>query len=49
MLDKDLQSIQEARTLVSQTAEAQQAFGRSSQEKIDAVVAAMAEAGRPEL
>ncbi|MBI1747330.1 MAG: acetaldehyde dehydrogenase (acetylating) [Acidobacteria bacterium] len=48
MLDKDLQSIQEARTLVTQTAEVQKEFAKFSQEKIDAVVAAMAEAGRRE-
>lgn len=45
-LDRDLQSIQEARRLVEKAAEAQKALERFSQEQIDAVVRASAEAAR---
>lgn len=44
-LDKDLQSIQEARDLVTKAKEAQLAFRKFSQEQVDAVVKAMVEAG----
>ncbi len=43
--DKDLQSIQEARDLVTRAKEAQLAFRTFSQEKVDNVVKAMVEAG----
>ncbi|MDD5371587.1 MAG: aldehyde dehydrogenase family protein [Anaerolineaceae bacterium] len=43
--DLDLQSIQEARTLVTQAHEAQKLFRRASQAEIDRICAAMAEAG----
>jgi acetaldehyde dehydrogenase (acetylating) len=43
--DKDLQSIQEARFLAAQAKEAQQEFKYFSQEQVDKVVRAMAEAG----
>ncbi len=46
MLDKDLQSIQEARRLVEKAAEAQQLLQSFSQQQLDTVVAAMAEAAR---
>src|SRR5256712_6117678 len=45
-MDPDLESIQEARRLVEKAAEAQKVLERFSQEQIDAVVAAMAEAAR---
>src|SRR5439155_24735988 len=45
-LDKDLQSIQEARRLVEKADEAQKVLARLSQQKIDAIVAACAEAAR---
>jgi len=44
-MDKDLQSIQQARECVEKAHEAQKAFAEYSQEKVDAVVEAMAEAG----
>ena len=44
--DQDLQSIQEARRLVEKAAEAQKILEHFSQEQIDAVVAACAEAAR---
>ncbi|MBI3787933.1 MAG: aldehyde dehydrogenase family protein, partial [Ignavibacteriales bacterium] len=44
-LDKDLQSVQEARDLVIKAKEAQLAFRKFSQEQVDAVVKAMVEAG----
>jgi acetaldehyde dehydrogenase (acetylating) len=44
--DQDLQSIQEARRLVEKAAEAQKTLENFSQEQIDAVVAACAEAAR---
>lgn len=44
-LDKDLQSVQEARDLVEKAKEAQLAFRSFSQEKVDAVVKAMVDAG----
>ena len=43
--DLDLRSTQEARTLVKRCAEAQKVFARFNQYQVDAVVAAMAEAG----
>lgn len=43
-MDKDLQSIQEARTLVSAAGQAQQAFLKFSQEQVDRVCEVMAEA-----
>ncbi len=43
--DRDLKSIQEARTLVQRAKEAQTIFKTFSQEKVDAVFAAMAKAG----
>ncbi|HEY6953166.1 MAG TPA: aldehyde dehydrogenase family protein [Bacteroidota bacterium] len=43
--DKDLQSVQEARDLVARAKEAQLAFRSFSQEKVDAVVKAMVDAG----
>src|SRR5574341_83982 len=43
--DKDLQSIQEARDLVNKAKEAQLAFRNTTQEKVDAVVKAMVDAG----
>lgn len=46
MLDRDLESIQEARRLVEQAAKAQEILEHFSQEQTDAVVAAMAEAAR---
>jgi acetaldehyde dehydrogenase (acetylating) len=42
--DRDLVSIQEARELVARASEAQKAFAKFSQEQVDAVVAACAEA-----
>src|SRR5215831_15277038 len=45
-LDHDLQSVQETRRLIERAAEAQNILGQFSQEKTDAVVAAMAEAAR---
>ena len=45
-LDQDLQSIQEARRLVEKAAEAQKVLEHFSQEQIDAVVKACAEAAR---
>ncbi len=45
-LDKDLQSIHEVRRLVEKAAEAQKVLETFSQEQIDQVVAAMAEAAR---
>ncbi len=44
-LDNDLQSIQEARELLGRARSAQLAFRGASQEKVDAVVRAMVEAG----
>jgi acetaldehyde dehydrogenase (acetylating) len=44
-IDKDLQSIQEARELVKRALEAQLEFRNFSQEKVDRVCRAMAEAG----
>ncbi|PYV40737.1 MAG: acetaldehyde dehydrogenase (acetylating) [Acidobacteria bacterium] len=44
-MDKDLQSIQEARECVEKAHQAQKALAEFSQEKVDAVVEAMAEAG----
>lgn len=43
--DKDLASIQEARTLVKKAYEAQQLFKDFSQEQVDKIIKAMAEAG----
>jgi acetaldehyde dehydrogenase (acetylating) len=43
--DRDLQSIQAARRLAVACREAQRAFAASSQEQVDRVCAAMAEAG----
>jgi acetaldehyde dehydrogenase (acetylating) len=45
-LDKDLQSIQEARHLVDKADEAQKVLARLSQQQIDAIVGACAEAAR---
>lgn len=45
-LDRDLASVQEARRLVEKAAEAQKVLAGFSQQQIDAVVAAMAEAAR---
>ncbi len=45
-LDRDLESIQEARRLVEKAAKAQEVLQHFSQEQTDAVVAAMAEAAR---
>jgi len=45
-MDRDLESIQEARRLVEKAAEAQKALDHFSQEQTDRVVAAMAEAAR---
>ncbi len=47
-LDKDLQSIQEARDLAAAAKEAQQEFQHFNQQQVDAVVKAMAEAGYAE-
>lgn len=44
-LDKDLQSVQEARELVARAKEAQLAFRSFSQEKVDSIVKAMVDAG----
>ncbi|MBI2619672.1 MAG: aldehyde dehydrogenase family protein [Ignavibacteriales bacterium] len=44
-LDKDLQSVQEARELLIKAKEAQRAFRSFTQEKVDAIVKAMADAG----
>ncbi len=44
-MDKDLQSIQEARDLLTRAKEAQLAFKSFTQEKVDKVVKAMADAG----
>lgn len=44
MIDRDLQSIQEARDLVSRAKRAYQAFASASQEQVDTVVRAMGEA-----
>jgi acetaldehyde dehydrogenase (acetylating) len=44
-LDKDLQSVQEARDLVARAKEAQLAFRPFSQEKVDSIVKAMVDAG----
>ena len=44
-MDKDLASIQEARDLVAAAHEAWQTWGHASQEEVDRVCAAMAEAG----
>lgn len=44
-LDKDLQSVQEARELVARAKEAQLAFRPYTQEKVDAIVKAMVDAG----
>ena len=43
-MDADLRSIQEARDLVARAADAQDAFASASQERVDAVVTAMARA-----
>ena len=45
-MDRDLESIQEARRLVEKAAEAQKVLDHFSQEQTDGVVAAMAEAAR---
>ncbi|MDZ7269422.1 MAG: aldehyde dehydrogenase family protein [candidate division KSB1 bacterium] len=45
LLDQDLQSLQEVRSLVARAKAAQLAFKEFSQEQVDRVVAAMAEAG----
>ena len=45
-MDRDLESVQEARRLLAKAAEAQKLLENFSQEQIDAVVAAMAEAAR---
>jgi acetaldehyde dehydrogenase (acetylating) len=47
-LDADLRSIQEARALAARAKEAQRTLAGFSQEKVDAVVDAMAAAARPE-
>ncbi len=44
-MDKDLQSIQEARDLLARAKEAQLAFKSFTQEKVDKIVKAMADAG----
>ena len=44
-MDKDLQSIQEARDLLARAQEAQHALARMSQERLDAIVAAVSRAG----
>jgi len=44
-LDKDLQSIQNARDLVTKAKEAQLAFRKFTQEQVDSIVKAMVEAG----
>ncbi len=44
-MDKDLASIQEARDLVARAYEAWKVWGRASQDEVDRVCAAMAEAG----
>ncbi|MCX6121764.1 MAG: aldehyde dehydrogenase family protein [Ignavibacteriales bacterium] len=44
-MDKDLQSIQEARDLLTRAKEAQLAFKSYTQEKVDKIVKAMADAG----
>jgi acetaldehyde dehydrogenase (acetylating) len=44
-MDKDLQSIQEARELVRRASEAQHQFKTASQEQVDRIVEAMASAG----
>ncbi|MEX1137889.1 MAG: aldehyde dehydrogenase family protein [Bacteroidota bacterium] len=44
-LDKDLQSVQEARELLTKAKEAQLAFRSFTQEKVDAVVKSMVDAG----
>ena len=44
-MDKDLQSIQEARELLGRAKEAQIAFKNFTQEKVDKIVKAMADAG----
>jgi acetaldehyde dehydrogenase (acetylating) len=46
LMDRDLESIQQARRLVEHAAEAQKTLEHFSQEQIDAVVAAAAEAAR---
>src|SRR5690242_12004377 len=43
-MDKDLASVQEARDLLERAHEAQRAFARASQEEVDRVVTAMAQA-----
>ncbi len=45
LLDQDLQSLQEARSLIARAKAAQLKFKEYSQEQVDRVVAAMAEAG----
>ncbi|MBI4427721.1 MAG: aldehyde dehydrogenase family protein [Ignavibacteriales bacterium] len=45
MADKDLQSIQEARDLVTKAKEAQLAFRKFTQEQVDSIVKAMVDAG----
>lgn len=47
-MDKDIQSIQEVRDLVNKAKEAQLAFRAYSQEQVDAIVKAMADAGYAE-
>ncbi len=47
-LDKDLQSIQEARTLAAKAKEAQLEFKHYNQEQVDKIVKAMADAGYKE-
>ncbi|MFC1848784.1 acetaldehyde dehydrogenase (acetylating) [candidate division CSSED10-310 bacterium] len=46
LLDKDLQSIQEVRTLLNKAKEAQAHYALFSQEEVDSICKAMAEAGR---
>ncbi|MCM2255492.1 MAG: aldehyde dehydrogenase family protein [Vicinamibacteria bacterium] len=48
MTDRDLRSVQQARDLAVRAREAQAALARFSQEQVDAIVAAMAAATRPE-
>src|SRR4249920_786906 len=43
-MDKDLASVQEARDLLARAAEAQKAFSKVSQEQVDRVVTAIAQA-----
>ena len=45
LIDKDLQSLQEARQLIAKANEAQQVLNRLDQQQIDGIVSAIAEAG----